>query len=87
MPHDPPPSPQQPQRHPQTGGLLPAEAHDGGLIAVGDALVGCNGYSLQGMDLEQAVGVMRSVGTLPSGALGGGAPCRRMMEGGCLVCV
>jgi hypothetical protein len=37
------------------------------MIAVGDALVGCNGYSLQGMDLEQAVGVMRSVGTPPSG--------------------
>ena len=53
------------QRHPQTEGLLPAEA--GGMIAVGDALVGCNGYSLQGMDLEQAVGVMRSVGTPPSG--------------------
>jgi hypothetical protein len=28
---------------------------------VGDALVGANGYSLQGMDLEQAVGVMRTV--------------------------
>lgn len=31
-------------------------------------MVGCNGYSLQGMDLEQVVGVMRSVGTPPSGA-------------------
>lgn len=60
------PSSPERQRHPQKPeGLLPAEAS--GLIAVGDALVGCNGYSLQGMDLEQAVGVMRSVGTPPSG--------------------
>ena len=67
------------KRHPQTGALLPAEAsaakareggREGG-IGVGDALVAVNGYSLAGMELEQAVGVMRSVGGGKGGREGG----------------
>ena len=75
------------KRHPQTGALLPAEAHaarereggrEGG-IGVGDALVGVNGYPLVGMELEQAVGVMRSVG---AGKGGRGEEGEEGVEGG-----